>query len=122
MPMRNQRLTRFKRRLSLVMLSAMPMLLILAGCGMAQHQAPVHMSASQTDPAPKPLACTEFAPLTYSAGKPGATVQDVMDAMAKPPPNPSDPLAWVRGVVGDTMTTRIGVAAYAAARRRLACE
>lgn len=122
MPMRERVWTRFKKRLALGMLSTMPMLLILGGCGTDQRLAVAPTSTSRTDPAPKPLACTEFPALTYSAGKPGAGAKDVLDALSKPPPDPADPLAWVRGVVGDTMTTRSGVAGYVAARKRLACE
>lgn len=57
--------------------------------------------------------------MTFSVGKPGATKQDVLDALAKG--DGPDPLAWVRSVVGDTMTTRKEIVGYTDARKAIGC-
>lgn len=71
-----------------------------------------------TKPGPT-LACTEFAPLSYSTGKPGLTVQDLEAILAAH--KADDPLGWARAALGDTMTTRGDIAAYQARRTALGC-
>lgn len=66
----------------------------------------------------QPLACTQLPPVTYNPGKPGLTISDIQEALR----DSNNPLGQVRGVVGDTTTTRGQVAAYAAARVGLGCK
>ena len=57
--------------------------------------------------------------MRFQPGKDGATMADVLAAGQA---HPEDPLAWVRGVVGDTKPTRDAIAANLAARRNLGCR
>lgn len=47
------------------------------------------------------------------------TWADVLDAGNS---HPDDPLAWARGTLGDTASTRRRLSAYGAARKALGCE
>lgn len=88
--------------------------LILTAC-QTVGSVPVPTSQDRTS---KPLACADFAPMTFSAGKPGVTAKDVRDALDQ---HTADPLPWVRNLVGDTMATRREVSDYAAARKAICC-
>jgi len=61
----------------------------------------------------------EFPPLKFQPGNIKATpesIKAIMDA------HPDNPLAWARGELGDTLSTRADISNYAAARRALGCE
>lgn len=98
--------------------TALLSMLILGACSTEKTKPPPATNLAQT----KPLACTDFPPLKFNPGKPGGTTQDVLDALKQPISDPTDPLAWVRGVVGDTKSTRAAISNYDAARRALGCE
>lgn len=90
-------------------------LTMLAGCS-AENPAPpiaAHGSLTRTEA----LACTELPALRFQPGKEGATVQDVEAALREP----SDPLGFARGTLGDTRSTRLALSDYAARRKALGC-
>lgn len=87
---------------------------ILAGCATRGTPPPAPIGSSRTDP----LACSELPPLSFSPGKPGASVQDVSAALARA----VDPLGYARSVLGDTLTTRREIDAYSVRRAALGCR
>lgn len=92
-------------------------LLMAAGCSTATTPPPPPTVPAQTN-SQEPLACSELPPLVFHPGKPGATVQDVLEALKQP----SDPLGWARGVLGDTKSTRLALSDYTARRQALGCQ
>jgi hypothetical protein len=65
------------------------------------------------------LACTELPSLSFQAGKPGVTWDEVKAAGDA---HPEDPLAYARGLLGDTLSTRKGLSENRAARVGLGCK
>jgi len=89
--------------------------LMLGACSIENPPPPI---VARGDPIPtKPLACTELPFIPFQAGKPGVTVADVEAALREP----SDPLGYARGTLGDTRSTRLALSDYAARRRALGC-
>ena len=119
MQMLKKSLMRSPRPWRLATRSALLSMLILGACATQPTPSP---APTNPDPAKAPLSCAEFAPLTFSEGKPEATAADVEDALRRVASNPADPLAWVRGVVGDTVQTRGEIAGYSARRKALGCQ
>lgn len=105
---------RFKPLSLLARMLAPPMMLILIGCATRPIQPPAPIAPGRI----KPLACTDFAPMSFSTGRPGVTVKEIQDDLART----DDPLGWGRADLGDTMTTRAEIDAYKAARKVLGCE
>lgn len=104
-----------KRPRPLPTASALALTLILASCAIPPPQA-----LDRGGQAPTNVACAELPALSFSEGKPGATAADVEAAIAAGASS-ADPLAWVRNVVGDTTSTRAGIANYVARRTALGC-
>lgn len=92
--------------------------LILIACATNQRPALAPTSPSRIDGKIRPLACTDFPPMTFSTGKPGVTVDDVLADLKRP----DSPLGWARTDLGDTMSTRAEISAYVAARKAIGCE
>lgn len=65
--------------------------------------------------ATRPLACSDFDPVTYSDGKPGVTAADVQKSLS----DPGDPLGRARNVLGDTKATKDQIDVYMAERTKL---
>lgn len=93
-------------------ISALALIVILAGCAQTPAPpAPVAPTIQVVQGKTKviqPLGCTEFDPVTYSNGKPDATVKDVQDALA----DPTNPLGKARNVLGDSSVTKGQVDVY----------
>lgn len=104
------------QRSKLAMLTCVLLTTMLAGCQTPQRATRAPTSLVPTDT--KPLACVQFAPMSYSVGKPGVTKEEVIAALQRE----DNPLGWARGLLGDTMTTRKQVSAYGAVRKALQCE
>lgn len=119
MPTRKRASMKFKQQCLLEIATMLLSLMIIASCSTGTTAPPPLTGQAPTS---RPLACTEFAPMRFNPGKPDATRQDVLNALMQPVTDPNDPLAWVRGVVGDTKSTRTAISNYAAARRALGCD
>jgi hypothetical protein len=117
--MKAMALPKSKKPSALATLTALPFLMILTGCLTDQTPPPAPTAATQTDTSARPLACTEFAAMMFQNGKPGATPADV-DAIMKV--HPEDPIGYVRGLLGDTVSTMGAISDYQAARKKLGCE
>jgi hypothetical protein len=116
--MRFQGCMRFRLASKLAKISAASSLLILVACGTTQAPpapAAPGIQTSKVKTVIKPLSCSEFDPVTYSNGKPGATVGDVQEALK----SPDNPLGKARNILGDTNVTKGQIDVYMAERARL---
>jgi hypothetical protein len=57
--------------------------------------------------------------MKFNPGKAFVTWADIEAAGSA---HPDNTLGWVRGMVGDTPSTRAAISGYAAARKALGCE
>src|SRR6185503_3898611 len=102
---------------SVLLMLALP---ILTACVAEQTPPPVATVGDLTrQKQVEPLACSEFQPLRFQPGMDGVTPKDVEQTMTA---HPSDPIAWARGTVGDTVSTRNAIANYQARRIALGCK
>ncbi len=116
--MRWQDCGKFSLASRLAKISAVSSLLILVACGtIPASPAPVAPSTptAKAKTAITPLSCSEFDPVTYSNGKPGVTVADVLEALK----SPDNPLGKARNILGDTNMTKGQIDVYMAQRARL---
>ncbi len=89
---------------------------ILVACSTAPTRPPLNTGPARTDEA---LACSELPPLVFQPGAPNASPDLVISQMKA---HPEDPLAYARGILGDTMSTRTAVAQNRARRVALGCK
>ncbi len=97
--------------------SAVALLLILAGCGTTPPSSAQPGPGTLTNKV-RPLACSDFDPVTYSNGKPGVTKEDVAEALK----DQKDPLGRARNILGDTNVTKGQIDVYMAQRRGLCAK
>lgn len=115
MQMPNRESAKSKPQCRRGMAMLLPLLLILTGCVMDRTQPPATTGQGQT----KPLACSDFPPIKYNPGNLAASKDSIAATMDA---HPDNPLAWARGELGDTLSTRTAISNYEAARRALHCD
>lgn len=113
----------FRKFSTLLMLS---LSLMAAGCATGKTQQPppiapgqTSASALQQQKAIEPLACSDFVPMRFHPGLDGVTALDIQAAISA---HQNDPIAWVRGLVGDTDSTREQLANYQGRRIAIGCK